>query len=569
MPRWVAGVDACKRGWIVAFRDLDAPHVVRVRVEPTIEAVLDAPERPSVVAVDMPIGLPERAGRGGRTADQLARDLLGQRRGTVFPTSVRSVVYAETYTAAIALSRSPATQPFAPSPPAYAIFPRIREIDRLLRSRPDLIGRVVEAHPEMAFWAMNGDAPVLEPKTTIAGLRTRRRLLQEAGIPSSVVNHMPPRGAAKDDLPDALASLVVAEHVAHERARSLPDPPETDEHGIPMAIWTPGPRSAGLAAAAAIPSPPPRVSRDDIRAAQARIAPHVRRTPVWQLPARSFGHDGPVSLKLEMLQHAGSFKPRGAFNTLLSQPIPRTGIAAASGGNHGAAVAYAARRLGLKARIFVPEISSPAKIAVIRAHGADIVIGGARYADAQEACDRYVVETGALRVHPFDAETTMAGQGTVALEWEADDPHLDTALVAVGGGGLIAGMAAWWAGRVKVVGVEPQGSRALHAAFQAGAPVDVEVNSVAADSLGARNVGERVFAVCRDSVDRVALVSDEAIVAAQRALWRDWRIAAEPGGAAALAALLSGAYRPRAGERVGVLLCGANVDLAKLAEIAA
>ena len=217
----------------------------------------------------------------------------------------------------------------------------------------------------------------------------------------------------------------------------------------------------------------------------------------------------------------------------------------------------------------MPEISSPAKIAVIRAHGADIVIGGARYADAQEACDRYVAETGALRVHPFDAETTIAGQGTVALEWEADDPHLDTVLVAVGGGGLIAGMAAWWAGRVKVVGVEPQGSRALHAAFQAGAPVDVEVNSVAADSLGARNVGERVFAVCRDSVDHVALVSDEAIVAAQRALWRDWRIAAEPGGAAALAALLSGAYRPRAGERVGVLLCGANVDLAKLAEIAA
>jgi threonine dehydratase len=311
------------------------------------------------------------------------------------------------------------------------------------------------------------------------------------------------------------------------------------------------------------------VTRDDTRAAYQRIASHIRRTPVWQLPSGAFGSDGPVSLKLEHLQHAGSFKPRGAFNTLLSQPIPASGVAAASGGNHGAAVAYAARRLGLKARIFVPEISSPAKIAVIRAHGADIVIGGARYADAQEACDRYVAETGALRIHPFDADTTIAGQGTVALEWEADGPNLDTALVAVGGGGLIAGMATWWAGRVKVVGVEPEGSRALHAALSAGRPVDVEVNSIAADSLGARNVGERVFALCRDHVDHVALVNDEAITATQRALWRDWRIAAEPGGAAALAALVSGAYRRRPGERVGVLVCGANVDLMKLAESAA
>ena len=258
-------------------------------------------------------------------------------------------------------------------------------------------------------------------------------------------------------------------------------------------------------------SPSLAVTRDDIRAAHARIAPHVRRTPVWRLPAGAFGHDGPVSIKLEFLQHAGSFKPRGAFNTLLSQAVPVAGVAAASGGNHGAAVAYAARRLGLKARIFVPEISSPAKIAVIRSHGSDIVIGGARYADAQDACDRYVAETGALRVHPFDADTTIAGQGTVALEWETEDPELDTVLVAVGGGGLIAGIATWWAGRVRVVVVEPEGSRALHAALAAGRPGDVDVNSVAADSLGARNVGERV----------------------------------------------------------GVLLCGANVDLSKLAEAAA
>jgi threonine dehydratase len=325
-----------------------------------------------------------------------------------------------------------------------------------------------------------------------------------------------------------------------------------------------------LAARAGIPqgSAMSAVTRNDIRAAYARIAPHVRRTPVWGLPG-GFGHDGPVSLKLEFLQHAGSFKPRGAFNTLLSQPIPAAGVAAASGGNHGAAVAYAAKRLGLKTRIFVPEISAPAKIAVIRSHGADVVIGGARYDDAQQACNSYVADTGALRVHPFDADATIAGQGTVALEWEEDAPDLDTVLVAVGGGGLISGVASWWAGRVKVVGVEPEGSRALHAALQAGGPVDVTVESVAADSLGARNTGERVHRICRNTVDHVALVTDDAIREAQRTLWRDWRMAVEPGGAAALAALVAGAYRPPPGERVGVLLCGANVDLAKLAELAA
>ena len=304
-----------------------------------------------------------------------------------------------------------------------------------------------------------------------------------------------------------------------------------------------------------------------IEAAYARIAPHVRRTPVWTLPA-GFGHDGPVSLKLEFLQHAGSFKARGAFNTLLSHQIGPAGVAAASGGNHGAAVAYAARQLGIRARIFVPETSSPAKIAVIRAHGAEIAIGGSRYADAQAACDVSVAESGALAVHPFSAESTIAGQGTVAREWDEDQPDLDTVLVAVGGGGLISGLASWWAGRVKVVGVEPEGSRALHAAIAAGAPVDVEVDSVAADSLGARNVGELVYRICRDSVDHVALVTDDAIRAAQAALWRDWRMATEPGGAAALAALTSGAYRPRPGERVGVLLCGANVDPARLAATA-
>ena len=309
------------------------------------------------------------------------------------------------------------------------------------------------------------------------------------------------------------------------------------------------------------------LSRSAIEAAHARIASHIRRTPVWSPAPGAFGYDGPLSLKLEFLQHAGSFKTRGAFNTLLSRPLPAAGVAAASGGNHGAAVAYAARELGVRARIFVPEISSPAKIAVIRSHGAEVVIGGARYADAQAACDLYVAETGALRVHPFDAESTIAGQGTVGLEWEQDGPALDTVLVAVGGGGLISGIGSWWAGRVKVVGVEPEGSRALHAALEAAGPVDVGVDSVAADSLGARNTGDLVYSICRGAVDHVALVTDRAIRDAQALLWRDYRLATEPGGAAALAALISGAYKPRSGERVGVLLCGANVELNRLAEL--
>jgi threonine dehydratase len=310
------------------------------------------------------------------------------------------------------------------------------------------------------------------------------------------------------------------------------------------------------------------VSPADIRAASKRIRPYIRRTPVWNLPRGAFGHDGPVSLKLEFLQHAGSFKTRGAFNTLLTQPVPKAGVAAASGGNHGAAVAYAARQLGIPARIFVPEISSPAKVEVIRRLGAEVVIGGLRYADALGSCGSYIAEMGALSVHAYDAISTIQGQGTVALEWEEDGQGLDTVLIAVGGGGLISGIASWWAGRgVKVVGVEPEGSRALHASLEAGRPVDVQVESIAADSLGARNTGELVFSIARAAVDHVALVTDAAIREAQRTLWRDWRIASEPGGATALAALLSGAYRPRTGERVGVLLCGANVELSKLAEI--
>ena len=181
---------------------------------------------------------------------------------------------------------------------------------------------------------------------------------------------------------------------------------------------------------------------------------------------------------------------------------------------------------------------------------------------------RFVATSGALSVHAYDAAETVAGQGSVGLEWEEDAPELDTVLVAVGGGGLIAGIAAWYGRRVKVVGVEPEGSRCLHASLEAGKPVDVTVDSIAADSLGARNTGQLVFDIAKANVDHVALVTDDAIVAAQRLLWEKLRVAAEPGGAAALAALTSGAYKPRAEEKVGVLLCGANVDLAKLAAVA-
>jgi len=309
------------------------------------------------------------------------------------------------------------------------------------------------------------------------------------------------------------------------------------------------------------------VSPDDVRAAHARIRDHIRRTPVVNLPRGDFGHDGPVSLKLEFLQHAGSFKPRGAFNTLLSKDIPAAGVAAASGGNHGAAVAYAAHSLGVPARVFVPEIASKPKVDTIRRHGAEVVIGGPRYADAAIACAEYMAETGALSIHAYDAFETIAGQGTVAIEWEEDQPDLDTVLVAAGGGGLVSGIGAYWRGRVKVVAVEPAGSCALHAALAAGGPVDVEVHSVAADSLGARNTGALVHEICRAAIDHVALVTDEAITEAQRRLWHDWRIATEPGGAAALAALTSGAYRPQPGERVGVLVCGANVDLRALDDL--
>jgi threonine dehydratase len=306
-------------------------------------------------------------------------------------------------------------------------------------------------------------------------------------------------------------------------------------------------------------SPSPEIDRDRIAATERLIRPHIRHTPVIRVEAGDLGLAGaPVALKLEFLQHTGSFKPRGAFANLLTRAVPPAGVAAASGGNHGAAVAYAAQRLGVPATIFVPSITSPGKLDRIRSYSATLMVGGALYADALAASEAHVAASGALAVHAYDQPETLLGQGTVGLELEADMPGIDTLLVAVGGGGLIGGIAAWYRGRLRLVGVEPEAAPTLHAAFGAGRPVDAPAGGIAADSLAPRRVGELVFPIARDFVERVVLVPDAAIADAQRFLWSAFRIAAEPGGAAALAALLSGRYRPAAGERVAVLLCGAN-----------
>jgi threonine dehydratase len=267
---------------------------------------------------------------------------------------------------------------------------------------------------------------------------------------------------------------------------------------------------------------------------------------------------GPLTLKLELLQHSGVFKARGAFSNLLTREIPAAGVVAASGGNHGAAVAYAAMRLGKPAKIFVPGISSPAKIARIREYGGDLVVGGDDYAEALAASELFAEQTGAMQVRAFDQNETIIGQGTLALEFEAQAPDIDTVLVSVGGGGLIAGIAAWYAGRIKVIGVEPLASPTLTRALEAGHPVDAEVGGLAADSLAPRRVGERVFPIAQKYVHRTVLVTDDAIAEAQKALWRALRIVAEPGGACAFSAISSGAYRPATDERVAVVIFGGN-----------
>ncbi len=301
------------------------------------------------------------------------------------------------------------------------------------------------------------------------------------------------------------------------------------------------------------------ITPERIAATYQRIAPRIRRTPVMD-PGDLDLAIGPVALtlKLELLQHSGSFKARGAFANLLGRPITPAGVAAASGGNHGAAVAYAAMKLGIPARIFVPTISSPAKIERIRDYGAHLEIGGDRYADALAACNAYVESSGAVSIHAYEQVETLLGQGTIGLELQEQAPDLDTLLVAVGGGGLIGGIAAWYRNRVKIVGVEPEAAPTLSYALKAGQPVDAPAGGIAADSLAPRQVGKIMFPIAQQFVDRVVLVTDESISAAQVRLWNALRIVAEPGGAAAFAALASGRYQPRPGERVGVMICGGN-----------
>jgi len=300
------------------------------------------------------------------------------------------------------------------------------------------------------------------------------------------------------------------------------------------------------------------ITREAIAATETVIRPYVRRTPCLAADLADFGLSrSPVFFKLETLQHSGSFKVRGAFANLLLRKVPAAGIAAASGGNHGAAVAYAAQRLGISATIFLPDITSPAKAERIKDYGAQLRITGTHIADALVACDRFVAESGAMSVHPFDQAETMLGQGSVGMELE-QDAHLDTLLVAVGGGGLIGSLAAWFAGQVRIVGVEPEQAPTLHTALAAGKPVDAPASGIAADALGPPRVGQLMFPIARAHVEKVLLVSEDEIRRSQAALWQTLRLVAEPGGAVAFAALLSGRYRPARGERVGVVISGAN-----------
>jgi threonine dehydratase len=289
------------------------------------------------------------------------------------------------------------------------------------------------------------------------------------------------------------------------------------------------------------------------------IRPHIRHTPVLQVDMEDFGiAPRLVALKLECLQHSGSFKARGAFANLLTRPIPQSGVVAASGGNHGAAVAFAAMRLGVPATIFLPSVTSPSKVERIRSCGAHLIVAGDRYADALAASEVYVRERGALAIHAFDQPETLLGQGTVGCEIDADLPDIDTLLVAVGGGGLIGGIAAWFRGRVKIIAVEPEGAPTLWRALAAGHPVDAETDGIAADSLAPKRVGTIMFPIAQAFVEHAVLISDDDIRAAQAALWDKVRVVAEPGGAAAFGALLTGKYTPAPDERVAVLICGAN-----------
>ncbi len=311
--------------------------------------------------------------------------------------------------------------------------------------------------------------------------------------------------------------------------------------------------------------PAQQINRETIAKNYQLIQSHVRCTPVIEVAAEDLELSGSaITFKLEFLQHTGSFKARGAFTNLLTRPVPAAGVTAASGGNHGAAVAFAAGKLGYRARIFVPSIASPAKIERIRSYGAELVVEGDRYDDALALCDKHAMDTGALKVHAFEQIETLLGQGSVGLEFEEQAPGLDTLLVATGGGGLIGGIAAYLEDRIKVVSVEPELAPTLHNALKAGKPVDAPTGGVAADSLAPRRVGDIMFGIAQRYIKDAVLVPDEAIKQAQGLLWDRLRVVAEPGGAAALAALLSGRYVPGPNERVGVLLCGANTTAVSL-----
>jgi len=297
--------------------------------------------------------------------------------------------------------------------------------------------------------------------------------------------------------------------------------------------------------------------RAEIRAAAEQIERYVVKTPT--MVSHSLGLKYPVSLKFEHLQHTGSFKPRGAFNTLIVEGAPEAGIVAASGGNHGAAVAYAARALGHNARIYVPEIAGPAKISLIKAIGADLQVVAGLYSDALIQAEDWENKTGARQVHAYDTVSTVSGQGSLSIEWEDQGLNADTLLIAVGGGGLIAGSAAWFQGEKKIVAVEPEKSCALNTALKKGHPTDVDVSGVAVNALGAKKIGKICFDLAIETGIHSVLVSDSAILEAQGLLWRAHRQLVEPAGATALAALVSGAYEPSTDEKVAVLVCGANV----------
>jgi len=303
----------------------------------------------------------------------------------------------------------------------------------------------------------------------------------------------------------------------------------------------------------------PLIDPSQILAVYTRIREHIRRTPILAMDGSDFNLSAfPVILKLELFQHTGSFKARGALTNLMMRDVPPAGVVAASGGNHGVAVAFAAQKFNVAARIFVPSVASPAKRQRIEEYGATLVIAGERYADSLEASKLWQEESGAMPIHAFDQMETLLGQGTVGLEFDEQAPELDTLLVAVGGGGLIGGIASWYQGKIKMVGVEPETAPTLAKALEAGRPVDAEAGGIAADSLAPRRVGELMFPIAQKFVNRVLLVSDDEIRAAQEQLWRAARVAAEPGGATGLAALTSRKYVPTKGERVGVLICGGN-----------